>query len=274
MTNLGVQDAAAKADHMVNPASLATSMIDERAPDIAEPSTTCLRNSRSPFCFTCRPIALLKSSTSGAGTQTRTRHADAAGSSRKAACRRVGRPRRRHLPPGQGAALLGAPVNCSVRLAPYWAAATMCPAMLHGLCGDSPPSLSSTGGAQLHGQTGASVADLFRIILPISPALVASPFCVTGCSFRSNSSLTSAPRQAREVAQDEQVDCGWTRAASPGQDKDPLGAFRKISGDQIIGAPAAAEVHLGSGGTYHITIRIERAQETRFIGVSVRLKSP
>jgi hypothetical protein len=55
---------------------------------------------------------------------------------------------------------------------------------------------------------------------------------------------------------------------------DPLGAFRKISGDQIIGAPAAAEVHLGSGGTYHITIGIERVQEARFIGVSVRLKSP
>ena len=36
MTDLGVQDAAAKADHMVNPASLAASMIDERAPDIVE----------------------------------------------------------------------------------------------------------------------------------------------------------------------------------------------------------------------------------------------
>src|SRR6185437_11286697 len=35
MTELGVQDAA-KADHMVNPASLAASMIDERAPDIVE----------------------------------------------------------------------------------------------------------------------------------------------------------------------------------------------------------------------------------------------
>jgi magnesium transporter len=36
MTDLGVQDAAGKADHMVNPASLAASMIDERAPDIVE----------------------------------------------------------------------------------------------------------------------------------------------------------------------------------------------------------------------------------------------
>src|ERR1700732_302573 len=36
MTDLGVQDAAAKADNMVNPAILAASMIDERAPDIVE----------------------------------------------------------------------------------------------------------------------------------------------------------------------------------------------------------------------------------------------
>src|SRR5580700_4175158 len=36
MTDLGVQDAAAKANHMVNPAFLAASMLDERAPDIVE----------------------------------------------------------------------------------------------------------------------------------------------------------------------------------------------------------------------------------------------
>jgi hypothetical protein len=48
----------------------------------------------------------------------------------------------------------------------------------------------------------------------------------------------------------------------------------KISGDQIVRTPAAADVHPGSGGTYHITIGIECVQETRFIGVSVRLKSP
>jgi magnesium transporter len=36
MTNLDVQDAAPNADHMVNPAFLAASMIDERAPDIVE----------------------------------------------------------------------------------------------------------------------------------------------------------------------------------------------------------------------------------------------
>src|SRR6266853_3351609 len=36
MTDLNVQDATAKADNMVNPAFLATSMIEERAPDIVE----------------------------------------------------------------------------------------------------------------------------------------------------------------------------------------------------------------------------------------------
>ena len=36
MTDLGVQDGAAKAGHMIIPASLAASMIDERAPDIVE----------------------------------------------------------------------------------------------------------------------------------------------------------------------------------------------------------------------------------------------
>jgi hypothetical protein len=36
MTDLDVQDAAAKADDMANPALLAASMIEERAPDIVE----------------------------------------------------------------------------------------------------------------------------------------------------------------------------------------------------------------------------------------------
>lgn len=36
MTGLDVEDTAAKADNMVNPAFLAASMIDERAPDIVE----------------------------------------------------------------------------------------------------------------------------------------------------------------------------------------------------------------------------------------------
>jgi hypothetical protein len=48
----------------------------------------------------------------------------------------------------------------------------------------------------------------------------------------------------------------------------------KISGDQIIRTPAAADVHPGSCGAYQIAIGIERVQETRFIGVSIWLNSP
>jgi hypothetical protein len=48
----------------------------------------------------------------------------------------------------------------------------------------------------------------------------------------------------------------------------------KISGDQIIRTPAAADVHPGSGGAYQITVGVEGVQETRFIGLSVRLNSP
>lgn len=51
------------------------------------------------------------------------------------------------------------------------------------------------------------------------------------------------------------------------------GAIRKISGDQIIGAPAAADVHLCGGRTYHITIEIKRGQEARFIAASIRFES-
>jgi hypothetical protein len=36
----------------------------------------------------------------------------------------------------------------------------------------------------------------------------------------------------------------------------------KISGDQIVRTPAAANVDLGSGGAYPITIGIERVQKT------------
>jgi hypothetical protein len=48
----------------------------------------------------------------------------------------------------------------------------------------------------------------------------------------------------------------------------------KISGDQIIRTPAAADVHASSGGAYQITVGVERVQETRFVGASIRLKSP
>jgi hypothetical protein len=48
----------------------------------------------------------------------------------------------------------------------------------------------------------------------------------------------------------------------------------KIGGDQIIRTPTPADVHPGSGGAYQITVGIERFQETRFIGMSIRLNSP
>jgi len=42
-----------------------------------------------------------------------------------------------------------------------------------------------------------------------------------------------------------------------------LGCFRsKVSGDQIVRTPAAANVDLGSGGAYRITVGIERVQKT------------
>jgi hypothetical protein len=48
----------------------------------------------------------------------------------------------------------------------------------------------------------------------------------------------------------------------------------KISGDQIIRSPAAANVNPGSSGTYQITIGIERVQKTRLIRTGIRLDPP
>ena len=64
MTDLGVQDAAAKADNMVNPAFLAASMIDERAPDIVEALNDMPPELAVAVLLHRRPIALLKFSTS------------------------------------------------------------------------------------------------------------------------------------------------------------------------------------------------------------------
>src|SRR5712672_2931184 len=96
MSDLDVQDAAAKADNMVNPAFLAASMIEERAPDIVE----ALNDMPSELAVAVllhlppdRAIEVLDQP--GVGTRTRTRHADAAGSGRKTAGRCVGRPQRR-----------------------------------------------------------------------------------------------------------------------------------------------------------------------------------
>jgi hypothetical protein len=48
----------------------------------------------------------------------------------------------------------------------------------------------------------------------------------------------------------------------------------KISGDEIIRTPTAADVHPGSSGAYQIAIGIVCIQETRFMGLNIRLNSP
>ena len=48
----------------------------------------------------------------------------------------------------------------------------------------------------------------------------------------------------------------------------------KIGGDQVVRTPASANVDPGSGGTYQITVGIERVQKTQLIGASMRLNSP
>ena len=48
----------------------------------------------------------------------------------------------------------------------------------------------------------------------------------------------------------------------------------KISGNQIVRPSAAANIDPGRGGTYQITVAIERVQKTRLIGAGIRLNSP
>ena len=62
MTDLDGHDAAAKADNMVNPALLAASMIEERAPDIVEALNDM--PSELAVAVLLQPTAPLKSSTS------------------------------------------------------------------------------------------------------------------------------------------------------------------------------------------------------------------
>ena len=64
MTDLDVQDSAAKADDMVNPAFLAASMIEERAPDIVEALNDMPSELAVAVLLHLRPIAPLKFSTS------------------------------------------------------------------------------------------------------------------------------------------------------------------------------------------------------------------
>jgi hypothetical protein len=48
----------------------------------------------------------------------------------------------------------------------------------------------------------------------------------------------------------------------------------KIGGDQVVRTSASANVNPGSGGTYQITVGIERVQKTRLVGARIWLNSP
>jgi hypothetical protein len=48
----------------------------------------------------------------------------------------------------------------------------------------------------------------------------------------------------------------------------------KICGNQFIRAPASANIDAGCGGTYQITVAIERTQKAQFIGLRIWLNSP
>jgi hypothetical protein len=48
----------------------------------------------------------------------------------------------------------------------------------------------------------------------------------------------------------------------------------KIGGNQIIRAPASANIEFGCSGTYQITVGIKHFQKARLIGAGVWLNSP
>jgi hypothetical protein len=48
----------------------------------------------------------------------------------------------------------------------------------------------------------------------------------------------------------------------------------KVGGNQIVGTSASANIDLGCGGTYQITIAIERVQKAQLIGARIWLNSP
>jgi hypothetical protein len=54
---------------------------------------------------------------------------------------------------------------------------------------------------------------------------------------------------------------------------DPHAIALEIRGDQIIGAPAPADIDSGGSGTDQIPIAIERVQKPGCIGVGIRLNS-
>jgi hypothetical protein len=56
--------------------------------------------------------------------------------------------------------------------------------------------------------------------------------------------------------------------------RDLTPCISEISGNQIIGAPASANIDPSCGGTYQITIAIERVQKAQLIGARIWLNSP
>src|ERR1700692_140473 len=54
----------------------------------------------------------------------------------------------------------------------------------------------------------------------------------------------------------------------------PHAIVSKISFNQIIRTSASANIYLGCGGTYQITVGIECVQKARFVGTGIRLNSP
>ena len=54
---------------------------------------------------------------------------------------------------------------------------------------------------------------------------------------------------------------------------EPQAIASKISGNKIIRTSASANIDPGCGGTYQITVGIERAQKTRLIEVGIWLNS-
>src|ERR1043166_1542447 len=50
--------------------------------------------------------------------------------------------------------------------------------------------------------------------------------------------------------------------------------WSKIGGDQIVRTPASANIDLGSGGTYQITVGIKRVQKARLIRTGIWLNAP
>jgi hypothetical protein len=50
--------------------------------------------------------------------------------------------------------------------------------------------------------------------------------------------------------------------------------YSKMSGNQIVGTSAAADIDPGCGSAYQIAVRIERFQKARLVEAGIRLEPP